>query len=83
MPATPRDRPAGEGARIRTWLTAGLVVLVAVILVLAIADVVSPALVVLDLHTVVGVLSVPAAALAIRLLDTVLPRGETHHDSDR
>jgi len=80
--AAPGKRLARELARIRSWSIAAFVLLVgawAVMILFA-----GSAVPVDDaLHAVTGLLSILALALAIRLLDIILPRSENRHDSDR
>ncbi len=80
--AAPGERAARELARIRSWLVALLVLLVgATGVVTLVADSAVP----VDdaMHAAAGLLSILALALAIRLLDFILPRSENRHDSDR
>ena len=78
----PGERAARELARIRSWSIAALVLLVGASAVMHLVS--GSAVLVGDAaYAVTGVLSILVLALAIRLLDLILPRSEIRHDSDR
>ncbi len=78
----PGERAARELARIRSWSIAALVLLVGASAVMHLVS--GWAIPVGDaVYAVTGLLSILVLALAIRLLDIILPRSEIRHDSDR